>query len=239
MLGDMRQQEEAVGMATADRESDSTQTEAGQDTAPLPVVPAEALARARALAVPGRRRLLGLVAAPGAGKSTLAQLLAQALGGQAQVVPMDGFHLAQSELERLGRADRKGAPDTFDSAGYVALLRRLRQAGETVYAPAFRREIEEPVAGAIAVPAAVPLVITEGNYLLLEAPHWREVAALLDEVWYLDVDDNLRRERLLRRHVAHGRSPEAARQWVERTDEPNALLIEATRARATWWLRWS
>lgn len=227
-------------MATAGRGLGSTETEAGPDTAPLPAIPAEALARARVLAVPGQRRLLGLVAAPGAGKSTLAQGLAQALEGLAQVVPMDGFHLAQSELEQLQRADRKGAPDTFDSAGYVALLRRLRQpqAGETVYAPAFRREIEEPVAGSIAVPATVPLVITEGNYLLLDAPHWREVAALLEEVWYLDVDDGLRRERLLRRHVAHGRSPEAARQWVEHTDEPNARLIEATRVRATWQLRW-
>lgn len=227
-------------MATAGRGLGSTGTDAGQHTAPLPAIPAEALARARALAVPGQRRLLGLVAAPGAGKSTLAQGLVQALEGLAQVVPMDGFHLAQSELQRLQRADRKGAPDTFDSAGYVALLRRLRQpqAGETVYAPAFRREIEEPVAGAIAVPAAVPLVITEGNYLLLDAPHWRDVAALLDEVWYLDVDDGLRRDRLLCRHVAHGRSPEAAQQWVEHTDEPNARLIEATRVRATWQLRW-
>ncbi len=227
-------------MATVGMGLHSTEMKAGQETATLPVLPAEALTRARALAVLGQRRLLGLVAAPGAGKSTLAQLLAQALEGVAQVVPMDGFHLAQSELERLNRADRKGAPDTFDSAGYVALLRRLRQpqAGETVYAPAFRREIEEPVAGAIAIPASVPLVVTEGNYLLLDVPHWREAAALLDEVWYLDVDDGLRRERLLRRHVAYGRSPEAARHWVEHTDEPNARLIEATRVRATWWLRW-
>ena len=203
-------------------------------------VPPEALTRAHALATTGQRRLLGLVAPPGAGKSTLAALLAQALGDQAQVVPMDGFHLAQAELRRLGRADRKGAPDTFDSAGYVALLRRLRQpqAGETVYAPAFRREIEEPVAGAIAVPASLPLVITEGNYLLLDALHWREVAALLDEVWYLDVDDERRREQLLQRHVVQGRSPEAARQWMQHTDEPNARLIAATRARATWHLRW-
>jgi pantothenate kinase len=206
----------------------------------LPAVPAEALARARALAGTGARRLLGLVAPPGAGKSTLAQALVGALEGQAQVVPMDGFHLAQVELHRLGRADRKGAPDTFDSAGYVALLRRLRQPreGETVYAPAFRREIEEPVAGAIAVPPALPLVITEGNYLLLDAPHWREVAPLLDEVWYLDGDDALRRERLQCRHVAHGRSLEAARQWVEATDEPNARLVAATRVRASWCLRW-
>ncbi|NML16373.1 nucleoside/nucleotide kinase family protein [Azohydromonas caseinilytica] len=204
-------------------------------------LPAQALERARALLAGGGRRLLGIVGAPGAGKSTLAQALAAALGGQAQVVPMDGFHLAQAELERLGKAGRKGAPDTFDSAGYVALLRRLRQpvAGETVYAPAFRREIEEPVAGAIAVPPALPLVITEGNYLLLDQPHWREVPALLDEVWYLEVDDARRTAWLTRRHEAHGRSPEAAREWVQATDEPNARLIAATRERASWWLRWS
>lgn len=218
----------------------------GENGGPVPggtpgvALPAQALARARALAVPGRRCMLGIVAPPGAGKSTLAQALAAALGERAVVVPMDGFHLAQAELERLGRAGRKGAPDTFDGAGYVALLRRLRQpvAHETVYAPAFRREIEEPVAGAIAVPASVPLVITEGNYLLLEAPPWRDVAALLDESWYLNGDDTQRTQRLARRHEAHGRSPEAARQWVAATDEPNARLVAATRGRATWHLRW-
>ncbi|WP_232540171.1 nucleoside/nucleotide kinase family protein [Azohydromonas aeria] len=203
-------------------------------------VPEAALARARALAGAGTRRVLGIVGPPGAGKSTLAQALADALPGRAQVVPMDGFHLAQAALEQLGRAGRKGAPDTFDSAGFVALLRRLRSPaeGETVWAPSFRREIEEPVAGAIAVPPALPLVITEGNYLLLEQPHWRDVAGLLDECWYLDGDDAARVARLLRRHVAHGRSPEAAAQWVRDTDEPNARLIAATRQRSTWSLCW-
>src|SRR5438067_2220717 len=137
-------------------------------------IPAECIARAMALLASGGRRVLGIAGAPGSGKSTLARAVADSLGEQAVVVPMDGFHLANAELARLGRAARKGAPDTFDAAGYVALLRRLRSAPvtrETVYAPAFRREIEEPVAGAIAVPPDVPLVITEGNYLLLhEAP---------------------------------------------------------------------
>ncbi len=204
-------------------------------------LPEAALARARTLASPGQRRLLGIVGPPGAGKSTVAEALVSALGEQAVAVPMDGYHLAQVELERLGRAARKGAPDTFDSAGYVALLKRLRQPvrGETVYAPAFRREIEEPVAGAIPVAPEVPLVITEGNYLLLDQPHWNEVASLLDEVWYVDVDDALRVSRLVARHERHGRSPEAARAWVESTDEPNARLIAATRARASFFFAWS
>ncbi|MGJ7582226.1 nucleoside/nucleotide kinase family protein [Variovorax sp. RHLX14] len=190
--------------------------------------------RIEALLADGRRKLLGLVGAPGAGKSTLAAALLAALGERAQVVPMDGFHLANVELQRLGRADRKGAPDTFDSAGYVALLQRLRTQSddEIVYAPEFRREIEEPVAGAIAVLPATQLVITEGNYLLHDAGAWARVAGLLDEVWYVDVDDALREERLVRRHRQFGRSEEAARAWVERTDAPNARLIAATRVRA-------
>ena len=202
-------------------------------------LPAAERARLEALLADGRRKLLGLVGAPGSGKSTVAQALLDALPGRAQVVPMDGFHLANAELRRLGRAGRKGAPDTFDSAGYVALLRRLRTqpAGETVYAPEFRRDIEEPVAGAIGVRPDTPLVITEGNYLLLEEGPWAGVAPLLDEVWYVEVDDGLRIERLLRRHQQFGRSLEVAQAWVAQTDEPNARRIAATRTRAHHILR--
>jgi len=196
--------------------------------------PAECIGRVEALLADGGRKLLGLTGPPGGGKSTLAQALLEALPGRAIVVPMDGFHLANAELARLGRADRKGAPDTFDSAGYVALLQRLKaqRAGEVVYAPEFHRDIEEAVAGAIAVPSQVPLVITEGNYLLLDDGPWRDVRPLLDEVWYVDVDDALRRERLVQRHMRFGRSLEAARDWVASTDEPNARRIALTRERA-------
>ena len=199
----------------------------------LPVL-AECIGRVEALLADGGRKLLGLTGPPGGGKSTLAQALLEALPGRAIVVPMDGFHLANAELARLGRADRKGAPDTFDSAGYVALLQRLKaqRAGEVVYAPEFHRDIEEAVAGAIAVPSQVPLVITEGNYLLLGDGPWRDVRALLDEAWYVDVDDALRRERLVQRHMRFGRSLEAARDWVASTDEPNARRIALTRERA-------
>lgn len=191
----------------------------------------------------GQRRLLGLVGAPGAGKSTLAAALLQAVGAdRAQVVPMDGFHLANVELQRLGRTARKGAPDTFDSAGYVALLRRLREQrpdGDIVYAPEFRREIEEPIAGAIAVLPSTQLVITEGNYLLHDVGPWAGAAAMLDEVWYVDIDDAVREERLVRRHQQFGRSAEEARAWVDSTDAPNARLIAATRVRAHHLLPWS
>lgn len=199
-------------------------------------LPADVLQRAQALLASGQRRILGIVAAPGAGKSTLAQRLAQALGEQAQIVPMDGFHLANSELQRLDRAGRKGAPDTFDVPGYVNLLRRLREQppGETIYAPEYRRELEEGIAGAIAVDAATPLIITEGNYLLLEDGGWHAARAMLDEVWFLDVDSQVRRQRLLARHMRFGRSREAALAWIASTDEPNAQRVERTRERADW-----
>ncbi|MFI8500449.1 nucleoside/nucleotide kinase family protein [Streptomyces sp. NPDC085524] len=182
----------------------------------------------------GTRRILGIAGPPGAGKSTLAALLAEALGPEtAVVVPMDGFHLAQAELVRLGRADRKGAPDTFDVAGYLALLRRLRGSdGATVYAPAFDRSLEEPVAGSIPVVPEVPLVITEGNYLLHDAGEWATVRPLLDEAWFLAPAEELRVRRLVERHVRHGKDPEYARAWVARSDEPNARLVAAGRHRA-------
>ncbi len=204
------------------------------------VIASPFFARLEGLLADGQRKLLGLVGPPGGGKSTLAQALLAALPGRSVVVPMDGFHLANSELARLGRADRKGAPDTFDSAGYLALLRRLKtqRADEIVYAPEFRREIEEPVAGVIAVAPDIPLVITEGNYLLLEAGHWAGVRAQLDEVWFVDTDDALRRDRLVQRHIRFGRTPQAARDWVDRTDEPNARLIAASRQRADAEFRW-
>lgn len=205
-----------------------------------PPLPPACLQRLQALAARPGRTLLGIVAPPGAGKSTLAAAVSAALHNQVVVVPMDGFHLANAELRRLGRAQRKGAPDTFDAAGYVSLLRRLRAPApdETVYAPEFRREIEEPIAGAIAVGPDAGLVITEGNYLLLEDPPWSGVRPLLDEAWYLEVDDALRIERLVERHVRHGRSPQAAREWVALTDEPNARRVEETRHRADLRVRW-
>ena len=196
--------------------------------------------RINALRNGGGRKILGIVGPPGCGKSTLAAALLELLGDDAVAVPMDGYHLANVELARLGRAGRKGAEDTFDSAGYVSLLRRLKeqQANEIVYAPEFRREIEEPIANAIPVFPDTQLVITEGNYLLLDHGHWASVSDLLDEIWYVDIDHSVRRERLVKRHMHFGRSQSAAEDWVANTDEPNAVRIEATKHRADVLFNW-
>ncbi|GAA0387027.1 nucleoside/nucleotide kinase family protein [Micromonospora gifhornensis] len=193
----------------------------------------ELLARARTLADAGPRQLLGITGAPGAGKSTLAAQVVAALGPAARLVPMDGFHLAQAELHRLGRATRKGAVDTFDANGYVSLLRRLKRKEPTsVWAPEFRRDLEEPIAGAIEVPPEVRLVVTEGNYLLVPQWPWDEVRSLLHEAWFLDLDAELRHRRLVERHVAYGRSTEEAQAWALGSDEVNAALVTGTADRA-------
>ena len=194
---------------------------------------ADLVERAAALRGQGGRAVLGIAGAPGAGKSTVAAAVVQALRGRALLVPMDGFHLADPVLDDLGRRERKGAPDTFDAAGFVHLLRRIQDRDdEVVYAPVFVREQEQAVAGALPVPRDVPLVVVEGNYLLLDEGPFAEVQGLLTEAWYLELDPATRVQRLVERHVRHGRTATAAERWVAHTDEPNARLIESTRYRA-------
>ncbi|EGX54615.1 nucleoside triphosphate hydrolase domain-containing protein [Streptomyces zinciresistens K42] len=196
------------------------------------------LARAGSLPRDGRRAVLGIAGSPGSGKTTLAERLVRDLNGGgppwAAHVPMDGFHLADAELDRLGLRDRKGAPETFDAAGYAALLGRLREPGDgaVVYAPGFERVLEQPIAGAVPVEPAARLIVTEGNYLLLDTGAWTRVRAQLDEVWFCAPDEAERLRRLLARHEEFGKSHEAAVAWVMRSDQRNAALVAATRDRA-------
>jgi pantothenate kinase len=193
------------------------------------VIDLDALVR-RALARPGRRPLIGIAGPPGAGKSTLAERLVTAVGPAAALVPMDGFHLAHAALDRLGLRTRMGAPETFDGWGYLALLRRLTvETDHPVWAPGFERTLEQPLAGSIPVDPEVRLVVTEGNYLLLDRPPWPQVRAALSEVWYVEADAGVRLERLLARHVEFGKSPAEASAWVAAVDEPNARLVERRR----------
>jgi pantothenate kinase len=192
----------------------------------------QAIERAIALAARGRT-LLGITGAPGAGKSTLSEVISKAVPSS-MVVPMDGFHLLNDELVRRGTRDRKGAPDTFDVEGYVALLDRVRhqRPDQIVTAPLYDRAAGAPIPNSLAIDYDTALVITEGNYLLLDDSRWEPVQRLLDEVWFVDVDDHARVDRLIARHIQFGKSPDAAREWVMRSDEANAALVTATRSRA-------
>lgn len=190
-------------------------------------------ARARALAVPGRRRLLGMTGSPGAGKSTLAAQVVDGLPGLAVLLPMDGFHLAHEQLVALDKVATKGAIDTFDGSGFLHLLERISRADEeTVYGPVFRRDLEEPIAGAIAIDSHVPLVVVEGNYLLATSGVWAQVRGLLDEVWFVDPDEDIRITRLVARHMQFGRDRADAEARAMGSDQLNAELIASTKARA-------
>ncbi|CCQ44271.1 fructokinase [Pseudarthrobacter siccitolerans] len=200
----------------------------------------EALDALRARMVPGRRTILGIAGAPGSGKSTFAAWIRQQFEpGLAVVVPMDGFHLGNAIIDGTPLRQRKGAIDTFDAGGYLSLLRRLVRRDEpVVYAPEFRRAIDEPVAASIAIPADVPLVITEGNYLLVDQEPWKEVRAQLDEVWFVDTPQALRLSRLVERHMSFGMDWAAAVAWANGPDEANAVLIQATRPAADRIIPW-
>lgn len=199
----------------------------------------QAVERAVELARSSHRTVLGIAGAPGAGKSTLARRVVTAVddrlgAGTAVQVPMDGFHLSNAALDALGRHDRKGAADTFDADGYVALVRRLVAADEdVVWAPDFDRRVDEPVAGSIAVPRAARLVVSEGNYLLDDTAPWSALPALFTETWFCAVADDVRLDRLVGRHMRHGRDHDAARAWAVEVDGVNAARVAPTVIRAS------
>jgi pantothenate kinase len=200
---------------------------------------ADLLARdAIALVGDSSRAILGVAGSPGAGKSTLVDLLVtriRAVKGADWVahIPMDGFHLADAQLDRIGARGRKGAPDTFDAAGYAHLLERVkREVDDPVYVPGFDRTLEQPLAAALVVLPSARLVVTEGNYLLLDHPDWARARHAMDAVWFVASEESERIERLVARHVEFGKTPEEARAWVATTDQRNSDLVADTVGRA-------
>ncbi len=185
------------------------------------------------------RFVVGLAGAPGSGKSTIAAELVERLVPRPPVVGMDGFHLANEALVDRGLISRKGAPDTFDAGGFIALLERLRAADGDCWAPRFDRSIEDSINAAVEIRASDPIVLVEGNYLLLDIEPWRRVASLIDLTVFVEIDQAVRRRRLIGRHVEFGRTEAEAERFVEISDEPNALVVEASVARADARLRLS
>lgn len=181
----------------------------------------------------GRRVTVGIAGSPGSGKTTLASALTSLLGASAAHLPMDGFHLANATLDRLGRRARKGAIDTFDGWGFVALLERVRhETDNPVFAPSFERTVDEPVAGEIMIPPETEIVVVEGNYLLVPEHPWLRGREAMDEAWFCSTDERERERRLVERHIRSGRSLDAAIAWARDVDGANARLIEPTRAYA-------
>lgn len=182
----------------------------------------------------GRTAFLGVAGPPGVGKSYTATRVAETLnaaGVSAAVLPMDGFHLSNRQLERLGLRASKGAPETFDVAGFVALVERIAAGpSEPVYCPDYDRELHEPIAGRIRVEPGTQIIVTEGNYLLFDGA-WSAVRERFDGSWYLEAPAALREQRLIARH-SRGRTAAEAREWVRTVDGPNAELIATTRDRA-------
>ena len=181
------------------------------------------------------RSLIGIVGKPGAGKSTVVEQIEKRYQpNEVSIIPMDGFHLSNEELIALGRRDRKGAPDTFDVVGFTSLLKevKLNQQGDHKF-PIFHREIEASIEDEGLIPKESKVIVVEGNYLFSTEHNWDGIFPLLDHTWFIEIDDEVRIERLIARHIRYGKTPAEAENWSRGSDETNARFIKLTAHRAS------
>jgi fructokinase len=202
-------------------------------TAPLTSVDA-VVAAVIAVSRRQKRRMIAVCGAPASGKSTLAGALCDALqarGVRSCVVPMDGFHIDNAILKARGTFDRKGAPHTFDSVGFAAIIDRCAQEDD-VYYPTFDRPRDLSIAASGVVSREIDTVVVEGNYLLMQTPGWQGLAAIWDASIYLEVPAGTLKQRLVTRWLDHGLSQQEADIRAEQNDMRNARTVieQSTRA---------
>jgi pantothenate kinase len=179
------------------------------------------------------RFIVAIAGPPGSGKSTLAERLHEVLPEDASaVVPMDGFHFDDIILNSRGLRSRKGAPETFDHAGFAALLKRIRAGEPEIAIPVFDRSMELSRAGAAVIGPGVKFILVEGNYLLLDEEPWASLAGLFDFSIFVDVPRFELERRLMERWRGLGKSDEDARTWIASNDLPNIERVLARRKKA-------
>lgn len=184
-----------------------------------------------------KRILVGIAGGPGSGKSTLAAdvigILNDRIDGSAARVPMDGFFMMQAKLEAEELVAHKGAPHTFEGEAFVQLLKTLKITKGPVSVPGYSRRLEDVVPNAFTIAGNVPILVIEGNYLLLDAPPWDEIEGILDLSFFLRLSPDITRARLLRRHADEGRfTPDWIERHVEQVDMVNYEVVEASSPRA-------
>jgi pantothenate kinase len=184
-------------------------------------------------ATKAERFVVAIAGPPGSGKSTLAERLHEVLPAEkSAIVPMDGFHFDDVVLNRRGLRSRKGAPETFDYAGFAALLRRIRANEPEIAIPVFDRSMELSRAGASIIGSDVKFVLVEGNYLLLDEEPWSALGGLFDFSIFVDVPRFELERRLMERWRGHGKSDDDARAWIASNDLPNIERVLARRRKA-------
>lgn len=176
------------------------------------------------------RIIIGIVGKPGSGKSTIALEIQRQLNSElVAIVPMDSFHMSNKILKAKNLLHCKGAPNTFDVEGFFQLLTRIREDdSHPIYYPIFHREIEESINGEGVISGDARVILVEGNYLLSKSEGWEKFQPIFDYIYFIQIPEKVRIQRLISRHVEFGKSLNEASEWALGSDEINAQFIEQT-----------